>query len=76
MVLSVQDAFTARLFSQQQALLWLGRKLRARFRVGGTGGIQLAEARAAQRTDKAIIDEAVDCLHRLEPIFDELKHHM
>lgn len=64
MVLSLQDAYALELFSQNQALLWLGRKLRARFRPGGSGGAQVAEVRAAQRTDKAIIDEAVDCLHR------------
>lgn len=62
MVLSVQDAYTNGLLSQQQSLLWIGRKLRMKFRA--TGGAQVAESRAAQRTDKVIIDEAVDCFHR------------
>jgi hypothetical protein len=60
----VEDAQTAGISSQTQALLHLGRKLKAKYRPSNAGGVAAAKSMSAQRSDKHIIDEAIEVLHR------------
>lgn len=64
LILCVQEAHTAGVNSEKQALLYIGRKLRAKFRPANAGGAGVAETKAAQRSDKHVIDDAIDVLHR------------
>ncbi|KAL8274805.1 hypothetical protein Esti_001280 [Eimeria stiedai] len=60
--LSLQDCHTEGVLTQQQALLWLGSRLRPRMH--GRGFFAPAKERET-RTAKHVVDEAVDTLHRV-----------
>lgn len=60
--LSLQDCHTEGVLTQQQALLWVGTRLRPRMH--GRGFFAPAKERES-RTAKNAVDEAVDTLHRV-----------
>ncbi|EPR64489.1 DNA-directed RNA polymerase III RPC2 [Toxoplasma gondii GAB2-2007-GAL-DOM2] len=68
--LSLQDCHTENVLTQQQALLWVGSRIRPKMQAKGfftpvARGALLSERGGAGRSAKSVVDEAVDVLHRV-----------